>query len=95
MVIVARALKAYRNSENLTQEEAAAIVGCSIPTYRQLELGTSEIGHFSDPKLSTLMRVLTVLHLDGPMLRALDQTVTSSSDDGTDGHTRVSDVDAR
>lgn len=83
MVIVAKALKGYRDSENLTQEEAAALIGCSIPTYRQLERGVSEVGSLPDPKLSTIMRALTTLKLDEPVLRALEGAMGSAESERT------------
>ncbi|MDZ4045683.1 MAG: helix-turn-helix transcriptional regulator [Rhodoglobus sp.] len=81
MVVVARALKAYRKSENVTQEEAANRIGCSLPTYRYLEQGVSEVGQLPDPKLSTFMRALTTLGLDEPVLKALEHTLSSEGED--------------
>ncbi|MBN6191217.1 helix-turn-helix domain-containing protein [Aneurinibacillus sp. BA2021] len=72
MAIVAKRLRDYRTAEGLTQEEAAELVGCSIPTYRRLEQGLSKAGVAPDPKLSTLMRALTVVHLDERVLGALE-----------------------
>lgn len=95
MVIVAKALKAYRTTGNLTQEQAAAVIGCSIPTYRQLEGGVSEGGTFSDPKLSTLMRALTTLRLDEPMLQALDEAVSAEMKNPSTGQSRTRDVGVR
>lgn len=92
MIIVARALKAYRTTGNLTQEQAAAVIGCSIPTYRQLEGGASGVGRFADPKLSTLMRALTTLRLDEPMLQALDKAVSSEMENLYTEQSRTRDV---
>ena len=72
LVLVARALRTYRRAEGLTQEEAAGLIGCSVPTYRHLEQGVSRVGSVIDPRVSTVMRALTLLKLDEPVLQVLE-----------------------
>ncbi|MEW2462007.1 helix-turn-helix transcriptional regulator [Microbacterium sufflavum] len=70
--LIARQLAAYRKQHALSQEEAAEQVGCSLPTYRSLEQGTYHVDHLADPRLSTIMRVATTLHLEQDLIAVFD-----------------------
>lgn len=74
MDLVAERLLAYRRRYELSQEEAAQQIGCSIPTYRHLEQPSADPDRIPDPKLSTLMRIFTTLQLDQALLDALNRS---------------------
>lgn len=65
---IARRLRVLRRTQHLTQEAAAELLECSLPTYRQLEAGSRSGSANHDPKLSTVMRALVVLGLDEPVV---------------------------
>lgn len=71
MDLVADRLQTFRREHRLSQEEAANLVGCSIPTYGSMELAAGPQGSLPDPKLSTLMRVVSALGLDQSIVEAL------------------------
>ncbi|WP_410054864.1 helix-turn-helix domain-containing protein [Microbacterium sp. Mcb102] len=72
--LVAEHLRRFRDTQGLTQEQAAHSIGCSIPTYRALER-TSRSRRSPDPKLSTLMRVLVSVGADETILAALAEHI--------------------
>lgn len=83
--LIAERLRTYRAQQNLTQEQAAHLLGCSIPTYRALEKVGADRRR-PDPKLSTVMRVLTFIGEDEAILLALAEHVDASEhSDGSDG----------
>lgn len=86
--LLARGLIAYRVDRNVSQEEAAHLIGCSIPTYRTLEHADPYQDRLANPRLSTLMQALTLLGLDAPLVHALKEAL----EDPEGSAARVGDI---
>jgi transcriptional regulator with XRE-family HTH domain len=69
--LLAKHLRMYRMREGVSQEEAAHRIGCSIPTYRRLEQPRPRSIRHADPRLSTLMSVLSTLGIEQRVIDAL------------------------
>ena len=69
--LLAIRLRLFRVGRRLSQQETAHLIGCSIPTYRLLEQPRPDKGRMADPKLSTIMNVLTTIGADDQVIKAL------------------------
>lgn len=78
--LLAGRLIAYRLANGFFQERVALEIGCAVATYRALELWDAEPNRPPDPKLSTMMRVLSVLELDAPVLDVLANAISNEPD---------------
>lgn len=71
MSLLAARLLSYRQENGLSQEEAANLVGCTLPTYRKLEQVPGSVDPTPNPKLSTIMQAVKLLELDRVLLEVL------------------------
>lgn len=69
--IIAQALREYRRRTGLSQEQVALKIGCSVPTYRALEVPCIDRDRMPNPKLGTVMRVLATVGLDAALVESL------------------------
>lgn len=69
--IIAHALREYRRRTGLSQEQAALEIGCSVPTYRALEVPYINRDRMPNPKLGTVMRALATVGIDAAFVDSL------------------------
>jgi len=89
---LASGLRSFREERGLSQEEMANQIGCSVPTYRSLEQTKRGGSKIADPKLSTIMRALKVIDLDGRLIEVL--RAMCAADRSAKRDERVPSIDA-
>ncbi|MBQ3359332.1 MAG: helix-turn-helix transcriptional regulator [Microbacterium sp.] len=82
LVLLAVQLRKFRADQGLSQEKAAHLIGCSVPTYRLLEHPWSREGRCADPKLSTIMNALSAIGVDALWVAALQEFAGHSNENG-------------
>lgn len=65
---LAASLRQLRSARGISQEKVALDAGISVRTYSYLERGLSPAGSDANPTLETILRVLTALEVDPPLL---------------------------
>ncbi|MGW9159705.1 helix-turn-helix domain-containing protein [Microbacterium sp. NPDC055665] len=93
--LLAIRLRLFRAGRRLSQQETAHLIGCSVPTYRLLEQPSPGTGRIADPKLSTIMNVLTTIGVDDQLVKALsadlEEELPTSGGHGASGSENVDD----